>query len=118
MLNKTFVHIPAVILMKFTKNSQSKIYFLPFSEALCYNYFAVKTASKARRRNILWQIVLGTAVSEDGKQVTTYGLRCNSTVIGDITLSEQEITEFAEQLNRLGASEIHAYELVENFLGK
>lgn len=66
----------------------------------------------------MWQIVLGTAVSEDGRQVTTYGLKCNSTVINDITLSEQEITEFAEQLNRLGASEIHAYELVENFLGK
>lgn len=78
----------------------------------------LKTASNTRRQNILWQIVLGTALSEDGRQVTTYGLECNSTVINDITLSEQEITEFAEQLNRLDASEIHAYELVENFLGK
>lgn len=86
--------------------------------ALCYNNIAVKTASKARRKNILWQIVLGTAVTEDGKQVTTYGLKCNSTVINDITLNKQDITKFAEQLNRLGASEIHAYELVENFLGK
>ena len=66
----------------------------------------------------MWQIVIGTAVTEDGKQVTTYGLKCGSTVIGDITPNEQDITEFAEQLNRLGASEIHAYELVENFLGK
>lgn len=66
----------------------------------------------------MWQIIFGTAVTDDGKQVETYGLKCGSTVIGDITLSKQDITEFAEQLNRLGASEIHAYELVENFLGR
>lgn len=66
----------------------------------------------------MWLIVFGTTVTEDGKRVETYGLKCNSTVINDITLSKQDITEFAEQLNRLGASEIHAYELVENFLGK
>ena len=66
----------------------------------------------------MWQIVFGTTVAEDGKQVETYGLKCNSTVIRDITLSKKDIAEFAEQLNRLGASEIHAYELVENFLGK
>ncbi len=57
-------------------------------------------------------------MTEDGRQVETYGLKCNSTVISDITLNKQEITEFAEQLNRLGASELHAYELVENFLGR
>ncbi len=67
---------------------------------------------------ILWQIVFGTTVTDDGKQVETYGLKCNSTVIVDITTNKQDITEFAAQLNRLGASEIHAYELVENFLGK
>ncbi len=67
---------------------------------------------------ILWQIVFGTTVTNDGKQVETYGLKCNSTVIVDITTNKQDITEFAAQLNRLGASEIHAYELVENFLGK
>ncbi len=67
---------------------------------------------------ILWQIVFGTTVTDDGKQIETYGLKCNSTVIVDITTNKQDITEFAAQLNRLGASEIHAYELVENFLGK
>ncbi|MBD5128617.1 MAG: hypothetical protein HDT43_01620 [Ruminococcaceae bacterium] len=66
----------------------------------------------------MWQVIFGTIAAEEGKSVKTYGLKCNSTVINDITLSEQDITEFAEQLNRLGASEIHAYELVENFLGR
>jgi len=66
----------------------------------------------------LWQVISCTIAAEDGSSVKTYGLKCNSTEINDITLSEQEITEFAEQLNRLGASEIHASELVENFLGK
>ncbi len=66
----------------------------------------------------MWQIVFGTTVTDDGKQIETYGLKCNSTVIVDITTNKQDITEFAAQLNRLGASEIHAYELVENFLGK
>lgn len=66
----------------------------------------------------MWRTVSCTIVTEDGKQVESYGLSCGSTVINDITLNKQEITKFAEQLNRLGASEIHAYELVENFLGK
>lgn len=66
----------------------------------------------------MWRILSCTIVTEDGKQVESYGLNCGSTVINDITPDKQEITEFAEQLNRLGASEIHAYELVENFLGK
>lgn len=66
----------------------------------------------------MWQVIYNTNVTEDGKTFETYGLKCNSTVIRDITLNKQEITEFAEQLNRLGASEIHAYELVENFLGR
>ena len=66
----------------------------------------------------MWQIISDTITTEDGKHITTYGLKCNSTVIRDITLSKKEITVFTEQLNRLGASEVHAYDLVENFLGK
>ncbi len=66
----------------------------------------------------MWQVISCTIAAEDGSSVETYGLKCNSTEINDITLSKQEITEFVEQLNRLGASEIHAKELVENFLGK
>ena len=63
----------------------------------------------------MWQIIPGTATSEDGRQVTTYGLRCSSTAVEDITLSEQKITELAEQLNSLGASEIHTRKPAENF---
>ncbi|MCM1166543.1 MAG: DUF6514 family protein [Lachnospiraceae bacterium] len=66
----------------------------------------------------MWQIISCTTASENGRTVETYGLKINSTEINDITLSKQDITEFAELLNRLGASEIHAKELVEDFLGK
>lgn len=50
--------------------------------------------------------------------VETYGIRRGETIINDISLCKQEISEFVDLLNRLDASEIHAYELVENFLGR
>lgn len=56
--------------------------------------------------------------SELGETVETYGIRCGETVINDISLCKEEILHFVEQLNLLDASEIHAYDLVEDFLGK
>lgn len=55
---------------------------------------------------------------ENGREVETYGIRIGHTVIDDISLDKNEIAEFVLQLNRLGAEEIHAFELVEDFLGR
>lgn len=66
----------------------------------------------------MWQLTEIRTSAEDGREMTVYGVSIGSTVINDISADKQEIEEFVRRLNRLGASEIHAYELVEDFLGR
>lgn len=66
----------------------------------------------------MWTLVSTCVTSETGESVETYGISCGTTVIKDISVCKQEITEFVELLNRLDASEIHACDLVEDFLGR
>lgn len=66
----------------------------------------------------MWQLTTARVRSESGEMFESYGIKINSTVIDDISFDKQEIEEFVELLNRLDASEVHAYELVENFLGR
>ena len=66
----------------------------------------------------MWQMTEVRTTAENGREVTVYGVSVGSTVINDISTDRREIEEFVRTLNRLGASEIHAYELVEDFLGK
>lgn len=66
----------------------------------------------------MWEMTSVRITVDNGKEVETYGVRIGHTVINDISLDKNEITEFVRQLNRLGAEEIHAYELVEDFLGR
>ena len=66
----------------------------------------------------MWQITTMRTTAEDGREMTVYGVSAGSTVINDISADKREIEEFVQRLNRLGASEIHAYELVEDFLGR
>lgn len=53
-----------------------------------------------------------------GSCFKSYGISRGSVVIRDVSTHRDEISEFVELLNRLDASEIHAYDLVEDFLGK
>ena len=71
-----------------------------------------------REGKSVWQITETHTTAEDGREITVYGVSAGSTVINDISAEKQEIEEFVRRLNRLGASEIHAYELVEDFLGR
>lgn len=66
----------------------------------------------------MWQITTVRTIADNGSEIETYGVRIGGTVINDISPDINEITEFVRQLNRLGASEIHAYDLVEDFLGR
>lgn len=66
----------------------------------------------------MWQITTVRTTADNGSEIETYGVRIGSTVINDISPDINEITEFVRRLNRLGASEIHAYDLVEDFLGR
>lgn len=65
----------------------------------------------------MWNLVTTLVEVEGEKPVESYGIKCGSTVIHDISLSKEKIAAFVEKLNRLGASEVHAYDLAEEFLG-
>lgn len=74
---------------------------------------------KSLREDIcVWQITTMRTTAENGEEIITYGVRVGSTVINDISTNKQDTEDFVRRLNRLGASEIHAYELVEDFLGR
>ena len=77
-----------------------------------------KSSNFLREDNIVWQLTKNRTTAEDGREITVYGVSIGSTVINDISADKQETEEFVRRLNRLGASEIHAYELVEDFLGR
>lgn len=52
----------------------------------------------------------------DNKSVKTFGISGKSVEISDVSTHKEEVEEFVELLNKLNASEIHAYELVEDFM--
>ena len=66
----------------------------------------------------MWQMTTVRVRSESGEVFESYGIKINSTVIDDISLDKEETEKFVELLNRLDASELHAYDLVEDFLGR
>ena len=66
----------------------------------------------------MWHLTTVRVQSECGMSFESYGVRKNSTIINDISLDKAKTEEFVDLLNRLDASEIHAYDLVEDFLGR
>lgn len=81
-------------------------------------YLWTRMSKYLREAKQVWELTTVRITAEDGREVETYGIRIGNTVIDDISPDKHEIIEFVRQLNRLGASEIHAYELVEDFLGR
>ncbi len=77
-----------------------------------------RNARKSEEAYNVWQITTIRTAAENGEEYETYGIRTGETVINDISPNRHKIEEFIRQLNSLGASEIHAYELVEDFLGR
>ena len=64
----------------------------------------------------MWRII-ETKVCLENNCVKSYGIGGETVEINDISTVKEEIEEFVELLNKLEASEIHAYDLVEDFLG-
>ncbi len=56
--------------------------------------------------------------AENGDQHETYGISKGDTVIRDISLNKKEILDLVKLLNMLDVSEIHARDIVEDFLGR
>ncbi len=57
-------------------------------------------------------------VAENDDQHETYGISKGDTVIKDISLNKNEILELVKLLNKLDVSELHARDIVEDFLGR
>lgn len=66
----------------------------------------------------MWKMISTRIRTESGEEVETYGISCGGTTVPDVSLCRSDIQDFVELLNRLDASEIHARDLVEDFLGK
>lgn len=66
----------------------------------------------------MWQLTTINITSENGFVSESYGIRRGETVINDVSPCKKEVEEFVELLNRCDASELHARELVEDFLGR
>lgn len=66
----------------------------------------------------MWRLVATDVTSELGETYITYGICRGATIIRDISIRKQDILDFVDMLNRLDASEVHAYDLVEDFLGR
>lgn len=65
----------------------------------------------------MWELTIIKVTHENGT-CESYGIRCGQTEINDVSLCKSDVLEFVEQLNRCDASELHAKELVEDFLGR
>ncbi len=66
----------------------------------------------------MWDVTQSSVAAENGDKHETYGISKGGTVIKDISLDEQEILDLVELLNKLDVSELHARDIVEDFLGR
>ncbi len=66
----------------------------------------------------MWNLAQSSVVTENGDKRETYGISKGGTVIKDISLDKQEIRTLVELLNTLDVSEVHARDIVEDFLGR
>ncbi len=66
----------------------------------------------------MWNLTQSSVVAENGGTHETYGISRGGTVIKDISLNKQEIRKLVELLNKLDVSELHARDVVEDFLGR
>ena len=76
-----------------------------------------KDCIKKNRRVFMWKVIKSEIETEEGRKISTFGIESGKTRIYDISVNRLEIEQFVRKLNRNSASEIHAYELVEDFLG-
>lgn len=64
----------------------------------------------------MWSITKTTIISENGTEYETYGISKGSTTINDITLNKDKIESLVRLLNELDLSEVHASDVVEDFM--
>ncbi len=57
-----------------------------------------------------------TVIRMENKQITSYGIKCNSKTIQDISINKAYVEGIINALNKNNVSEIHLSEIVEDFL--
>jgi len=70
-----------------------------------------------RRFGKLWNVTQSSIASENADKHDTYGISKGDIVIRDISLNKEEGHDLVKLLNMLDVSEIHARDIVEDFLG-
>ena len=63
----------------------------------------------------MWKVI-ETEICIENQYITSYGIGGETVEIADISIVREEIEEFVALLNKLSASEIHAYNFAEDFL--
>ncbi len=63
----------------------------------------------------MWRII-EKEIDLNGKSIKTYGIGAETIEINDISTHKSEVEKFVNLLNRLGASEMHAYDLADDFM--
>ncbi len=66
----------------------------------------------------MWDVTQSRVVSENGDTHETFGISKGDTIIRDISLDKKDILDLVKLLNMLDVSEIHAHDIIEDFLGK
>ncbi len=66
----------------------------------------------------MWNVTQSSVTAENGDQHETYGISKGDTVIRDVSPDKKEILDLVKLLNMLDVSEIHARDIVEDFLGR
>ncbi|MGN0678156.1 MAG: DUF6514 family protein [Oscillospiraceae bacterium] len=66
----------------------------------------------------MWSITKTNVAAENGENYETYGISRGDTAINDISLDKKDMENFVQILNLFDVSEIHARDIVEDFLGK
>ncbi len=60
--------------------------------------------------------IIESETTIDGRLIKTYGIKGATVEINDISTYKSEVEKFVDLLNKQNASEIHAYDLINDFI--
>ena len=66
----------------------------------------------------MWTITEKQFTSDEGECYTGYGVEFGECRVDDITPDRKAIGQFVDVLNKFGASPVHIYEIIENYLAE
>ena len=67
---------------------------------------------------VMWEVIKEQKTTEDNVQYNAYGVRREDYSIPDICTDSEEISRFAELLNKFDVSPVNAIDIVEDYLAQ